>query len=312
MAVDKKPEVRFLPEELYPMESHHKIEIEAALALRSAAGSQKLAQAAGLARVVFVCFTNRTGSNLLTDIVHQAGCGVRIAAEDFNSTTVLQTARDKGCSSFDEYLAFIIEQTTRNATCFLKIGASQLLWLSKRGFIADFMPNSRYIFVRRRDKIAQAVSLYVLNNTGEYLKSVGKRPRSRPNFDRDAIAQELMWIVDNEKLFAYFFALHSLPFLEVWYEDFVRSPRDCMVEIAGHCGLAARSWLDLDNIRLDKAQVQRQRSGLKQSFYTRLKRDFAFAAPVPERSSLPPSSGAQNTWLARMLESKRKSSTPTA
>lgn len=311
MAVDTEPEVRFLPENLYPMESHHKIEIEAALALRSAAGSQKLAQAAGLARVVFVCFTNRSGSNLLTDIVHQAGCGVQIAAEDFNSSEVLQTARDQGCSSFDEYLAFVIKRTTRNATCFLKIGASQLLWLSNRGFIADFMPNSRYIFVRRRDKIAQAVSLYILNNTGQYLRSAGKRPHSRPNFDRDAIAQELMWIVDNEKLFAYFFALHDLPFLEVWYEDLVHSPRDCLVEIARHCGLAARSWLNLDNIGLHKAQVQRQRSELKQSFYNRLKRGFAFNTPAPERPGLPPSSGAENTWLARMLDSKRKSSTPT-
>ena len=270
-------ETRFLPQQLYPMQSHHMREIEAGLRLRSEAGTESLRDALRHVQVTFICFTNRAGSNLFTDFVSQAGFGVRIAQEEFNSSNVLTEAKKHSFQSFDEYLAYVVNTTKRNNTCFWKVGASQLLWIANRGLLSEFMPAAKYIYIRRRDKIAQAVSLYIMNRTGQYLKTIASNQKGELSFDGQTIAKELMWILDSEKIFSFFFTLHNLAALEVWYEDFVISPRACIAEVAMFCGFADQPWINLEAVEVSKSQIKRQASPLNDIFCENMRRQFAIA-----------------------------------
>jgi LPS sulfotransferase NodH len=268
-------EERYLPKNLYPMGSHHMAEIEATLALRSATGTARLREVLRGVRTVFLCFTNRVGSNLLTDILDQAGFGVRVAQEDFNSSTVLTASKNHNFNSFSEYLAFLVEITKKNDTCFWKIGAAQLLWLANRGFISDFMPDSKYVFVRRRDKIAQAVSLYIKNKTGQYLADQPRTVTEEPQFDKNGIARELMWILDNEKIFTFFFTLHNVTALDIWYEGFIASPRASVLQVTKHCGFEQSQWVQPADVDLGRARVRRQGTELNAAFCAAMRREFA-------------------------------------
>ena len=212
-------ELRFLPEQSYPMSSHHKTEIEAHFPLRSAEGARQVRAELEGVQTVFVCFTNRVGSNLFTDLLDQAGFGVRVAEEDFNSSTVIAASTRRGFAAFDQYVAFMVRNTKLNGTFVAKIGPAQLLWLSNRGFIPDYFSDAKYIFVRRRDKIAQAVSLYIANATGRYKADDGPATEAAEilPFNKRMIADNLMHILSGERDLELFFQLHRVVPLEVWY-----------------------------------------------------------------------------------------------
>ena len=274
---EQEPELRYFEESLYPMRSHHMKQIEAHFPLRSPGGLVELNKSIAGARTVFICFTNRVGSNLLTDLLNQAGFGVNIAEENFNAAKVLASSAINNLKDFASYLAYACKVTRRHDSIFLKIGAAQLMWLSNRGYVSDFFSDAKFLFIRRRDKLAQAVSLYIMNSTGQYLAGMGPDNKSVA-FDPKEIARQLKWIVDNESLFLYFFALHSVSPLEIWYEDLVSSPSQTLSAVARHCGLPD---LDYETMALsaENATVKRQYATINDKFIKEMQRLFALAAP---------------------------------
>jgi hypothetical protein len=273
-------ETRFLPDDLHPLWSHHRDEIEANLILRSDYGTRTLREALEGVESVFLCFTNRVGSNLLTDFLEQAGFGVRVAEEDLNSESVLAATKMYNLAAFDEYLAYVVNQTKRNGTFFCKVGAPQLFWLANRGFLPDFFGSSKFIFVRRQDKIAQSVSLFIANSTGRYLKQASdleNEPSIKPSFDRIEIVKCLRDILNSERLFHYFFALHSISALQVWYEEFVSTPRAVISEVAQFCGQESQSWLHINGVDVSNARLQSQSSELNEIMCREMRATFSLS-----------------------------------
>ncbi len=117
-----------------------------------------------LIQVVFVCFVNRSGSNYLLDLLEQLNLGAKPTDEAFNYDQVLARCRQNDVTSFSSYLAKIVLANAKNGVCFLKIGGEQLFWLTKHGFLSRMMDSAippKFIFMSRRDKVAQAVSLFI-------------------------------------------------------------------------------------------------------------------------------------------------------
>jgi LPS sulfotransferase NodH len=273
-------ELRFLPEALYPMGSHHRDDIEASLLLRTVAGTDRLMKALEDVQTVFICFTNRVGSNLFSDLLDQAGFGVRVAEEDFNSSSVLGACQRDRMDSFDQYLAYVVNMTKRDRTFFCKIGIAQLLWLTNRGFVQDFFPSAKFIFVRRRDKIAQAVSLYIADETGQY--TIGPEQDAMDTvgvpFHKEKIASKLLYIQQSEHLFAYFFALHSVVPLEIWYEEFATRPYFSLKKVAEFCGDASKARLGvIRKVNIAKARVRSQWSCVNHFLCDEMRKAFALA-----------------------------------
>jgi LPS sulfotransferase NodH len=198
---EEQRNIRYLPERLYPMGSHHRKEIEAHFILRSESGAQKLLASLRDVQTTFLCFTNRAGSNYLTELLYKVGFGVRVAEEDFNSSSAIAASKLYHMPAFDEYLAYVVKETERNGTLFCKIGSSQLFWLADQGFLSDFFPRAKFVFIRRRDKIAQAVSLYLAKPTGRYSDDIPGTgpvpvPVPVPVFDKVSIAEDLRFIIE--------------------------------------------------------------------------------------------------------------------
>jgi LPS sulfotransferase NodH len=250
--------IRYLREEIYPMASHHRTEIERALRLRGEATSKKLLAAAKNVKIVFLCFTNRVGSNHLTDLLSLAGYGVRVAEEDFNSSTVLASAKAHKLQEFDAYLERQLNATKKNGTCVWKIGAAQLLWLANRGFVPDFFSQAGYLFLRRRDKIAQAVSLYKANKTGQYVGGPANGEEPELEFDKEQIARALFDILRWEFHFSYFFELHGIKPFELWYEDLVADPRSSIQQVSDWLGCGEAPWLDIDAVDSSRFFIKKQ------------------------------------------------------
>jgi trehalose 2-sulfotransferase len=263
--------LRYLPENLYPMASHHKSEIEQHFKLRSEGGTRSLLASLEGVRVVFLCFTNRVGSNYLTDLLSLAGYGVRVAEEDFNSSTAIAVSQRSGIDSYDSYLDHIVKATKRNGTCIWKIGAPQLLWLANRGFVPEFFSSAQYVFLRRKDKIAQAVSLYIANQTGKY---VGDASETNLPFDKVLIARQLFQIAVGESHFSYFFALHNVLAYEVWYEDLVAEPRSSILELSERFGCAHEPWLNLDAVDETRSLIKKQSSTTNELLIERMHQSF--------------------------------------
>ncbi len=268
-------ENRYLPPSLYPMQSHHKKEIEAFFPLRSVEGDADLKASLEGVKPTFICFTNRVGSNLLTSFLFHAGFGVRVAEEDFNSATVITASKDNGFGSFTKYLAHMCRKTQKNNTLFMKIGAPQLLWLANRGIVPDFFPNAKYIFVRRKDRIAQAVSLYIMNQTGKYLAHIPAKTDREPDFNKEKIAESLNWILANEKDFEYFFSLHKISPLIVWYEDMLEDAPNVVRNISTFCGLESVAQFDFSELDPANAKVKSQHSDINEQFIAEMRRAFS-------------------------------------
>jgi LPS sulfotransferase NodH len=264
---------RFLPEALYPMGSHHKTEIEAAFQMNSEEGTARLRSSLSGVQVVFLCFTNRVGSNYLTDLLNMTGYGIRVAEEDFNSSTAAAAAQRHAFKSYDSYLDHIVRATKRNDTCIWKIGPAQLLWMANRGFISDFFPDSKYLLLRRRDKLAQAVSLFAANTTGKYI-SDGSTTDDALKFDKAEIARDLLQCCVGEAHLAYFYALHSIQPYELWYEDMIADPKACVAGISAWLGTREKPWLKLAAMDTGESLIVKQTSKSKDELLSKMRESF--------------------------------------
>jgi trehalose 2-sulfotransferase len=74
----------------------------------------------------------------------------------------------------------------------------------------------KYIYLRRRDKLRQAISWVMAEQTGQW--SYNNENSKECIYDRDAITQRILDIVDQETRWNDYFA--GIPHMELFYEDF--------------------------------------------------------------------------------------------
>jgi hypothetical protein len=74
--------------------------------------------------------------------------------------------------------------------------------------------------------------------------------------------------------FSYFFALHNVTPLEVWCEDFIVQPRNCIAGVAAFSGcleIANIAAVDINNLRM-----KRQRSDVNDSMCEAMRTAFRY------------------------------------
>lgn len=84
-------------------------------------------------------------------------------------------------------------------------------------------PNLAYIWLRRNDKVAQAVSWYKAIESGQFLKVQGGATRETPNetlqFDFDKIRTYLSALTSYDNSWKHFFSSNGIQPLTISYED---------------------------------------------------------------------------------------------
>ena len=97
----------------------------------------------------------------------------------------------------------------------------------------------RYLWLRREDKLRQAISWWRAAATGQYGLAPGEMPAELPAFDGDAIGRLLRYAQACEAGWRDWFAAHSIRPLEIVYEDLIEDVDRAVRDGAGFLGV---SW----------------------------------------------------------------------
>lgn len=265
---------------LYPDSSHHRDAIEAHFEVDSARIDKPLRGLANAKDIVFVCFSNRSGSNLLLDALGRIGFGTEAGDEFFNAEAITDYVKEFMFADFEQYLQHLLRIRGFRDCVFLKIGPHQLFWMANRGILSRYFRHARYILVERRDQIAQAVSLFIAETTGTYLRTAERGERPQPEQDvaysKEGVLKCLKHVTDVGALFRYFFTLHSISFHQMWYEEIDTDPVVALTEMARELSLEARFppyWQPA--LRSQSAGIVRQANAVNARLIAQFKRDFA-------------------------------------
>lgn len=183
---------------------------------------------------VFVCFTNRSGSNYLCDLL--ANCGVLPKVkESFNAPLIASFIKDKGITSFEEFCRQLLKRGSVPGLFASKVGLIQLALLSQTGILGGVFANPKFIYVRRNDILGQAISFSIADQTKSWTSK--QAPRTAPNFDRRDICKRIAGLAAANAKWEEFFGLNGLSPYRVIYEDLVEQPQPTIAGIAAWLGV---------------------------------------------------------------------------
>jgi len=198
---------------------------------------------------IVVAMTARTGSNQFCAVLGAAG-GFLAPDEILNVRSwVAHAAKERhGVETFEGMMAAL--RGPPGPCCGLKTN-----WLDFAP-IAEFhdrvLPGARFIYLDRRDILAQAVSLFRAAVSDRWHVPVGhgldeahaesERHRLAPRLDLSAIAQTAARLTAEKQSWEDFFDRESIMPVRVFYEDFVRDRHAVLAWVGEALGVA----LDLD------------------------------------------------------------------
>lgn len=89
--------------------------------------------------------------------------------------------------------------------------------------VLERLPAPQFVWLKRRDKIRQAISLWKANQTGAFSLRDGDSVPAEPDFDRDAIEACVQTLRSSDEIFAAFFQARAITPLTLVYEDDLES-----------------------------------------------------------------------------------------
>lgn len=208
----------------------------------------------------FLCFTNRSGSNYLAELLASTGT-FNLAGEIFNCDTVIKRTNQSNYLSFDEYVCETIKART-SMRFIAKVGISQLEFLQNIGLLDSIFSNAKYILIERSDKVSQAISREIAFQTKEWrsFKNQNKNPTG-VNFVASDIDYRIKKIIDNYTSFDKFFVSRDVVPAHVNYESLEIEPELTTTLTLQKLGLK-KSAIDPRKVRLKK-----QRNELNEEFH---------------------------------------------
>ncbi|HEP6427168.1 Stf0 family sulfotransferase [Burkholderia cenocepacia] len=202
---------------------------------------------AGIQRSYTIAFTPRCGSTALSNALSHAGIGQ--PTEYFQYPYDAQSPfRRAPSDDFSRDLEALVREQSANAIFGAKIMHDHRAhlddWLesSVAGYttLDDILPNHRWIYVRRDDSIAQAVSLFIADETGTWhLPADANAPEPDVRYDFLAILAKLMMLQSHEANWDAYFRKTGIQPLRTSYEALSDAPSQLLDSIAAHLGLPA-------------------------------------------------------------------------
>jgi LPS sulfotransferase NodH len=218
---------------------------------------------------VFICFTNRCGSNFLIDLLAATGLLPR-GGEFLNAPTVVSRSRAAGITGFDFYCRLLHEKNAKAGRLLAKAGIEQLAMLGRLGYLGTLFPNPHFIHIHRYDLVAQAVSYLVASHTKEWIAGQEKeKADDSVEYDCGKIAARIERVNLENAMIRQLLQANRLRHLPVQYEHLAAMPHQTVAMIA--------DWLGLGPAKIDprRLKVVRQGSDLKRQFHDRYLTEMA-------------------------------------
>lgn len=166
---------------------------------------------------VFIVFANRSGSTYLGELLASTGY-FNLAEEALNSDHVIAACQARGLDSFPQYFAQFAAERAKNGHFVVKASIGQIAVLAGHGILGRIVPQARFIVVQRMDKLGQAISWHIASQTGLFTSYHAPRDRPPPQYDRQALAQIMVAVAEQEARTGLFFGLNGLVPLQLTYE----------------------------------------------------------------------------------------------
>ena len=183
---------------------------------------------------VFICFTNRCGSNHLADAMQSDG-RLNMAGELFNADAVLEDTRLHGHASFAEYLRLQVSWRMRGGRFVVKTAIPHLDLLGRAGVLDAVQAAAHFVFLTREDRLAQAISYDIAEQSGQWV--AGTPSRGAPTYSRERLERIMRGIAEQNGLFEEFFALNAIAPVRLTYEAFVADRPRGLAAIGAAIGL---------------------------------------------------------------------------
>jgi trehalose 2-sulfotransferase len=197
------------------------------------------------ARSLVICTQQRSGSTLLGEALHLAGgfgCPLEYFHDGFRPAFAARWNADR----IDTYSAAVHRfRTDTTGTFGVKLfwrdvadlmcqaasGGDTEIVLPKSApatdatyrhifnVIAPLFPRPSFLYLRRRDQLRQAVSLFIADKTGTWRQYRAEAEHPLPTCDFDYIMQALARIQSDERHWRNFFRANALEPFEICYED---------------------------------------------------------------------------------------------
>ena len=189
---------------------------------------------------IFICFTDRAGSNVLADLL-ASGEQYNRANEFLNWSAVVAVAKRHDLTSFQEVFARLVAQFQKTKHFFCRTTVPHLQLLVRSGIMDQIRDRSRFVLMERNDVLAQAIGHAISNSTEV---SASKKPSAKlPEipYSREKIDSALdvisTVIGSTARDHAIFFSRYGIVPVRVFYEQLTADPRTEARRLARELGL---------------------------------------------------------------------------
>ena len=242
--------------------SIHDVEIAKALVIPEAAELSPDA-AADVDLSLFICFSNRCGSNYLAELLEATG-ELPPATEGFNHPTVTSAAKQHQLTSFADYCKHFATHAAKKRRFACKVSAAQLFTLAQLGYLGTIFPRPHFIHIQRYDVIAQAISFLLAKSTRAFASYHAPQvAESDVAFDGDKLTIMIGNFDRSNATLRDFLLMNRLEHLPVLYEHLAAHPHVVLKHIF--------DWIGLDEpvLRRTRLRHERQVSSVKDEWYAR-------------------------------------------
>lgn len=228
----------------------------------------------------FICFTVRSGSTLLSQLLADTGIAGR-PKEHFYHNIAPEVPRGDVIADYRAYLDQVLAaDTTANGVFGSKVGGGywndfarrlrsveDLADLPLKAALDRTFPDLRYLHLARRNKVRQAVSHWVAIQSGRW-SSIDAVDNQSPRYDFAAIDHLLQEIIMREAVWAEYFSENGIQPYVITYEDFVEHPAATVCAILDHLEIARPA-----DFRAPAPRYQRLSDDLSEAWVQRFRRE---------------------------------------
>ena len=215
----------------------------------------------------FICFTARCGSHLLGHSLFKTG-QLGYPLEYFTPNNFTQWCRRFGTTGIkDTYEMIKRYRTSPNGYFGCKLHFVHFRPLFREYEIDELFPKAKFIYIRRKDLLGQAVSLAKARKTGSWISA--QKPVREVSYSCAAIERALKDIVRDNARWEYLFSRRGWPYFELYYEDFLKNPKQMIEEIALFLGAELKSDLNFRFDQLPQKQGDNTNQEFRENYLTR-------------------------------------------
>ncbi|HEY6205200.1 MAG TPA: Stf0 family sulfotransferase [Chthoniobacterales bacterium] len=214
-----------------------------------------------------ICSVQRSGTHLLSSILR--GTGVAGRPGEYLVCKRTETWEQKWNSP--SRIAYI-ERVRRQGTTANGVFGLIMMWtyferaigmlreipayqhLSPEQVLPTVFSQPKYIWLRRRDRLEQAISWAIASQTKVWSQKPGEAPQpdAAPRFDFEAIDQHYNHITDDEQNWADYFGKNKLQPLVLFYEDVTASHRATAERVLEFLGVPIPKSLEVPAPAVEK------------------------------------------------------------